>query len=173
MPKKKSELIEWVQAIVIAFILSLLIKTFLFEVILVDGYSMYPTIHEKDRIIVTKLNYIVSTPDRGDIIIFKNPDDMTLNYVKRVIGLEGDKVQIKDGVLFINDEPLIEDYIQEPAFTDFDTHIVPEGTIFVLGDNRNQSRDSRDPNVGFIPLKNIVGKAKLRIWPLKDFTSFK
>lgn len=172
MPKKKSELVEWVQAIVIAFILSLLIKTFLFEVILVDGCSMEPTIYGGDRIIVTKLNYIKSTPERGDIIIFKNPDDMTLNYVKRVIGLEGDRIQIRDGVLYINDRPQREDYITKPALADFDTHIVPEGTIFVLGDNRNQSRDSRDPKVGFIPLKNIVGKAKLRIWPLKDFTLF-
>lgn len=173
MSKKKSELMEWVQALVIAFVLSLLIKAFLFEVILVDGYSMYPTIHERDRIIITKLESKLSKPKRGDIIVFKNPDDIKLNYVKRVIGIEGDRVQIEDGVLLINDEPLTEEYIEEPAIADFESQVVPEDTIFVLGDNRNQSRDSRDPSIGFIPLKNIVGKAKIRIWPIKDFTRFK
>lgn len=172
MAEKNNELIEWVQAIVIAFILSLFIKTFIFEVILVEGCSMKPTLHEKDRIIVTKLNYKLSKPDRGEIVIFKNPDDMRLNYIKRVIGIEGDRIKIEDGVLYVNGEPVIEDYVQEPALQDFYEQTVPENTIFVLGDNRNESRDSRDPRVGFIPLQNVLGKAKLRIWPLKDFTSF-
>ncbi len=173
MSEKKSELMEWVQAIVIAFILSILIKTFLFEVILVDGYSMYPTLHEKDRIIASKLTYRISTPKRGDIVIFKNPDDMRLNYIKRVIGVAGDRIEIRDGVVFVNGEPSEESYINEPPFDDFYEQIVPEDTIFVLGDNRNHSRDSRDPNVGFIPLENVLGKAKIRIWPVKDFTLFK
>ncbi|NMA96057.1 MAG: signal peptidase I [Clostridiales bacterium] len=172
MAKEKSEFVEWVQAIAIAFVLSLLIKAFIFEVILVDGHSMAPTIDERDRIIVIKLTKYFSKPKKGDIVIFKNPDNMKLNYVKRVIGLEGDKVQITEGQMLVNDVALDEDYISEPAFTDFDSHIVPKDTIFVLGDNRNLSRDSRDPSIGFIPLKNIVGKAKIRIWPLGSFKVF-
>ncbi len=172
MSDKKTELIEWVQAIAIAFVLSIIIKTFIFEVILVDGYSMVPTLHERDRIIVSKLTYRMSTPKQGDIVIFKNPGNMKQNYVKRVIGVAGDRIEIKDGMVYINDELLNEAYIKEQPFGDFPEQIVPENTIFVLGDNRNFSKDSRDPSVGFIPLKNVLGKAKIRIWPFTDITLF-
>ena len=85
--------------------------------------------------------------------------------------MAGDRIEIKDGMVYINDELLNEAYIKS-NFGDFPEQIVPENTIFVLGDNRNFSKDSRDPSVGFIPLKNVLGKAKIRIWPFTDITLF-
>ncbi|HHW70012.1 MAG TPA: signal peptidase I [Clostridiales bacterium] len=172
MSDKKTELIEWIQAIIIALVLSIIIKTFIFEVILVDGYSMFPTLHERDRIIVNKLAYRISTPKRGDIVIFRNPGNMKQNYIKRVIGVPGDRIEIRDGTVFVNGEAIQEDYIYESPLTDFQEEVVPKDTIFVLGDNRNFSKDSRDPSVGFVPLENVLGKAKIRIWPLTDITIF-
>ena len=173
MSQSKSELLEWIQAIVIAVVLALLIRTFLFEVIQIEGSSMMPTFHEKDRVVVDRLTYRFSAPKRGDVVIFKNPDDMSLNYIKRVIAVPGETVEVKDGKVYVNDEPLSEPYIQEPPLDYFEKVTVPQNTIFVLGDNRNHSRDSRDPSVGFIPTVNILGKAKLKIWPLSDMKWYK
>ena len=166
------EIKEWAQAILTAVILALLIRTFLFEIILVDGESMLPTLHHGDRVFVNKIGYILGGPKHGDIVIFKNPNNPRDNFVKRVIGLPGDTVRITDGVVYRNDEPLTEDYINEPSISDYPSTVVPEDTIFALGDNRNRSLDSTDPVIGFIPMDNLLGKAKLRVWPFNDITYF-
>lgn len=167
--KKKStsqEIKEWAQVIIVALILAFVIRTFFFEIVIVDGISMEPTLHSGDRVIVQKLGYIIGEPEHGDIIVFKTPENPKINYVKRIIGLPGDEIKIEDGTLYINDESFSEPYINEAVGFDFDEIVVPEDTFFALGDNRNFSKDSRDPHVGFVPMDNLVGQGVLRIWPL-------
>jgi len=160
------ELKEWMQAIIAAVVLALLIRTFLFEIITVDGSSMLPTLHDRERVFVSKIGYIIGQPEHGDIVIFKTPEDNHTKYVKRIIGLPGDRVRVENGVVYVNDEALVEPYIQEPPVNDYTEVTVPEGSFFVLGDNRNDSKDSRDFRVGFVPKENLIGRAILRIWPL-------
>jgi signal peptidase I len=157
---------EWIESILIALVIAVVIKAFLFETILVDGYSMLPTLNHRDRLAVNKIEYRLSRPDRGDIVVFRYPANRKLIFIKRVIGIEGDRVQIKDHEVIVNGQRLSEDYIKEKPLADYPETIVPKNTVFVLGDNRNDSRDSRYSDVGFIPLKNIRGKAIARIWPL-------
>lgn len=167
------EIKEWAQAIFTAVILALLIRIFLFEIIMVVGESMIPTLENGDRVFVNKIGYIIGEPQHGDLVIFKTPEDSRTNYVKRLIGLPGDRVRIEDGVVYVNNEPLNEPYIAEPPYNDFAEEIVPEDTIFVLGDNRNHSKDSRDYHVGFVPMDNLIGKAMWRIWPLDSLSAMK
>jgi signal peptidase I len=169
---KKNEFLEWMESIAIALLVAFLLRFFVFDVVLVEGKSMNPTLDSGDRIIVTKLNYRFGKPQYSDIVVFKNPDDPKVRYIKRVIGVEGDSVEIKEGKVYVNDQILTEPYLLEPAAGDYPKTVVPEGTIFALGDNRNYSRDSRNSHVGFIPIRNIIGKAKLRIWPVRLITIF-
>lgn len=162
------EVKEWAKAILVAVVLALLIRSFLFEIVTVDGKSMVPTLHDRERLFVNKIGYIIGEPERGDIIIFRTPEDNHTKYVKRLIALPGDRVRIENGVVYVNDEALDEPYILEPPRNDYAEVTVPEGTYFVLGDNRNDSKDTRDIRVGFIPEKNLIGKAKMRVWPLND-----
>jgi signal peptidase I len=170
--KRRSELYEWLESIVIALLIAFLFRFFVFDVVLVEGQSMNPTLKSGDRIIVTKLSYKFKKPEYKDIVVFKNPDDPKVRYIKRVIGVEGDSVEIRDGKVYVNDKELVEPYISEPIMGEYPKTVVPEGTIFALGDNRNFSRDSRDSHVGFVPIDNIIGKAKLRIWPVRLITIF-
>ena len=164
------EMKEWIQAIVTAVVLALLIRTFLFEIILVDGSSMLPTLHDADRIFVNKIGYFIGEPNHGDVVIFKTPEDPHTNYVKRIIGLPGDRVRIQGGVVYVNNKALTEPYILEPPYDDYEEVTVPKGTFFALGDNRNGSKDSRDLHVGFVPMDNLLGKAVFRLWPLDRLT---
>ncbi|NLX70912.1 MAG: signal peptidase I [Clostridiales bacterium] len=170
--KKKSEIIEWLESIAIALLIAFLFRFFVFDVVLVEGESMSPTLSSGDRIIVSKLSYKFDKPKYKDIVVFKNPDNPKVRYIKRVVGAEGDSVEIKNGEVYVNDQKLTESYILEPTMGDYPKTIVPEGTVFALGDNRNFSRDSRNSHVGFIPMENIIGKAKIRIWPLRLITTF-
>lgn len=162
---KKHEWVEWIQAIIVAVVIAYFIKYFLFDIIEVDGNSMYPTLNDKDRLIVSKINH--KEFDIGDIIIFKYPADDNLDFIKRIVAKEGDKVEIKNGFLYINNNKIEEQYINGKQLKDFSEVIVPENRFFVLGDNRNCSLDSRDSNVGFIEDNDIKGKAIIRIWPIE------
>lgn len=163
--RQKNEIREWLESALIAIVLALFIKTFLLEFVLVEGNSMYPTLHNNDRLIVTKVQYYFSKPQFNDIIILNY--DNNIEFVKRVIGMPGDTVEIKDSVVYINNEPLKEPYINSEPYLDFDKVVVPEGSYFVLGDNRNNSRDSRFNDVGYIDEDDIIGKVVYRIFPLK------
>ncbi|TZE83371.1 signal peptidase I [Calorimonas adulescens] len=167
--KTMNEVLSWIEVIVVAFVIAFLIRGFIFEPITVNGDSMIPTLHNGDDLIVFKLPYRFSPPKYGDIIVFKYPSDPRYHYIKRVIGLPGDSIEIKDGEVYVNGKKLIEPYINEKTLMDFKLDKVPDDTVFVLGDNRNWSRDSRYPDVGPVPFKNIIGKATIRIWPLNKF----
>lgn len=168
---KNSELLEWIKAILMAIVVAFIIRTFLIENVEVNQISMNPTFYEGDRVIISKLSYKFNEPELGDIIVF-TPPNQKQPYIKRVIGVGGDTVAIKDGKLYINGNVIDEPYIQEEMTQDFDQVHVPEGTVFVMGDNRNYSKDSRNPSVGFIPIENIWGKVKFRYWPLSKMQWF-
>ncbi|PYZ93166.1 signal peptidase I [Salipaludibacillus keqinensis] len=174
----KSESWEWVKAVAVALILAVVIRYFFFAPIVVDGQSMMPTLGHNDRMIVNKIGYNISEPDRFDIIVFHAPQNK--DYIKRVIGLPGDTVHYEDDVLYINDEeyeePYLDDFKAEAANRPFtgDFHLsdvtgydtIPEGHVFVLGDNRQHSKDSR--HIGVIPYDEVVGKANFVFWPVQD-----
>jgi signal peptidase I len=128
----------------------------------VDGFSMNPTLQNGEYILVNRLAYKTGEPARGDIIVFSFPADEGQDLIKRVIGLPGETIQIGNGVVMINGQELQEPYIaQDPLYTDELT--VPEGYLYVLGDNRNDSRDSHQ--WGLLPLENVIGKSVLIYWP--------
>jgi len=163
---EKSVVMEYVESIVIAILLALFIMTFIGRSYVVDGASMVPTLHDGERLIVDKLTYRFSEPKRGEIIVFKYPANPKYRFIKRVIGIPGDEIMIENGKVYLNGRPLEEDYISEPINERFGPFVVPEGTVFVLGDNRNNSQDSRYFGVGYIPKKLIEGRALMRYWPL-------
>ncbi|EGL84214.1 signal peptidase I [Caldalkalibacillus thermarum TA2.A1] len=161
-----SEAWEWLKAIILAVAIALIIRLLLFAPIVVDGESMLPTLHDRERLIVNKAVYLWSEPQRGDIIVFHATQDK--DWIKRVIGRPGDIVEVKNGRLYINGEPVDEPYLDPSSqfvMHDF-REIVPEGELFVMGDNRANSRDSR--NIGTIPISSVVGRADLVFWPLQN-----
>lgn len=178
MAKGKREALEWIKALLIALALALLIRYFLFAPILVEGESMMPTLHHKDRMIVNKIGYTIGQPDRFDIIVFHANEEN--DYIKRVIGLPGDQIAYEDDNLYINgefyEEPYLEEFKQQlnGGFLTYNftldqitnETVVPEGHLFVLGDNRHHSLDSRE--IGFVPIDQVVGKANIVFWPITE-----
>lgn len=166
------DVIELVKSILIAIIAAVLIITFVFETVSVDGQSMFPTLDNKDRLIVEKVSYYFREPRIGDIVVFKYPSDTREKFIKRIVAVAGDKVKIENNKLYVNEIEVNEPYLNEKTINGyFNEVVVPENTIFVLGDNRNYSRDSRFPDVGFINKKLIVGKAAFRIYPFNKIGS--
>ncbi|MGI6065280.1 MAG: signal peptidase I [Bacillota bacterium] len=164
-----SVLWEALKTFLLAVIIALIIRTYFFQITEVYGQSMYPTLHNRDRLFTNRIVYTLSEPARGDIVILDAPDRAGSYYVKRTIALAGDHISIKDGVVYRNGEALEEQYINgNYTEGDIDT-LVPPDTVFVMGDNRGNSHDSRSPDVSFIPVEDIKGKAIFRIWPLDGF----
>jgi signal peptidase I len=132
----------------------------------VDGFSMVPTLQDGEYVLVNRLAYRNSLPERGDIIVFASPQANDLDLIKRVIGLPGDKVKISGGVVEVNGQTLDEPYIAAAPVYNGEWE-VPEDRLFVLGDNRNDSSDSHA--WGLLPLENVIGKAILIYWPIPDW----
>ncbi len=169
--EKKSmgdEIKDWLLSITIAVIAALFIRTFIVELYVVDGPSMRPTLQHEERLVVNKFIYHMRAPEKGEVIIFRYPRDPSRDFIKRVIATAGDTIEIKDGHVYVNDQLLREDYILEKTRTEYPKVTIPEGTIFVMGDNRNNSEDSRFPDVGFVPLDLVKGKAILIFWPTSE-----
>ncbi|MGI6424481.1 MAG: signal peptidase I [Tepidanaerobacteraceae bacterium] len=162
----KTEIIEWIKAILFALILALFIRGFIFEPMIVPTGSMIPTIENNDRLLVNKFIYRFQSPDYNDIVVFKFPDDPKQNFVKRLIGKGGDIIEIKGNTLYRNDEVISEPYLNEVMYNDFGPFKVPEGHYFMMGDNRNNSKDSRFWENKYVPEDLVVGKATHRIWPI-------
>ena len=163
------EIFEWAMVVVIAVVAALVIRTFIFEPVRVDGNSMLTTLHDQEYMLVTKYQYLFDAPSRFDVVICRFPGRGGTNFVKRVIGLPGDTVAIMGGVLYINGEPIEEAYIHTPMYSDFPETVVREGHYFVMGDNRNNSNDSRRPEVGQISRPDIRGQVRIVAWPFSDF----
>ena len=164
-----SEIKDWVISIVVAVILAFLIRQFVVELYIVDGPSMRPTLQSMERLVVNKFIYSFRAPQKGEILVFQYPRDPSRDFIKRVIATPGDTIEIKDGHVYVNDQLKNEDYILEKTRGDFAKATVPEGTVFVMGDNRNNSEDSRFADVGFVPYRLIKGKAMFVFWPLSEF----
>lgn len=161
---------EYVESFAIALVLASFIMVFITQSYLVQGSSMEPTLYNGERLMVDKVTYRFREPKRGEIIVFRYPSDPRRRFIKRVIGLPGDQVEVRKHLVYVNGVPLDEPYIKGPTYRDFGPMIVPEGTYFVLGDNRNNSDDSRFPDVGPVPRKLIVGRALLLYWPITRFS---
>jgi signal peptidase I len=148
------------------------IGTFGFQVSRVDGFSMAPTLEDHDRLIVDRLVYELGTPRPGDIVTLYYPVDPDKVFVKRVIAQEGDSVRIVGGRVSVNDVPLREDYVDARfrSYEDWGPEVISDGYYFVMGDHRNGSMDSRD--WGLVPRKYIIGKVKIRWWPLQHVAAF-
>ena len=157
---------EWTISILIAVVLAFFIRFFIIELYLVEGPSMLPTLVSQERLVVNKFIYRFREPERGEILVFKYPRDPKRDFIKRVIGVEGDTIEIKDSKVYLNDELLDEPYILEPTLSEFPRLTIPKGHIFVMGDNRNNSEDSRFRGVDFLPLDMVKGKAMMVFWPL-------
>lgn len=157
---------DLLQSLVIAAVLALIIRSFLFTPFYIPSPSMEPTLYPGDRIIVNRLAYRLGEPQRGDVVVFRYPLDPSRDYVKRVVAVGGDTVEARDNVLYINGQP------QPPAsylppgvvYSDFGPIKVPPNNYFMMGDNRNNSADSRV--WGTLDRKLIIGKAVLVYWPL-------
>lgn len=164
----QSELIQWAVVIIGAVILAVLINSFVIVNAQIPSGSMENTIMTGDRVFGNRLAYAFSDPERFDIIIFKYPDDESQLFIKRIIGLPGETVEIRDGNIYINgsDTPLEDVETKEPMVGSFGPYTVPEGCYFVMGDNRNNSRDSRYWEHTFVSKDEILGKAVFRYWPL-------
>lgn len=168
--------VEWLAVIGGALLVALLVKTFLVQAFWIPSPSMNPTLNEGDRVLVNKLADGVSEINRGDIIVFERPNadgqsgpESGINdLIKRVIGLPGDTIEARNGVVYVNDQRLDEPYLDAGMATgDLQTFTVPDAHVFVMGDNRTNSQDSR--TFGPVPDGNVIGRAFFRVYPLGDF----
>jgi signal peptidase I len=156
----------WVRDLIISLAISAFVIIFLYQPVKVEGVSMMPSLEDQERIFVNKFVYRLEPIERGDIVVFRYPRDPSKSYIKRVIGIAGDRIRIDGGQVYVNDEALGEDYVP-PAYTDSRSYpetAVPEHCFFVLGDHRSMSSDSRE--FGPVSQSLIYGKAVFGYWPM-------
>lgn len=172
-------MVEWVAVIVGALIVALVVKTFLFQAFYIPSASMEPTLQKGDRVLVNKLSYDLHDVRRGDVVVFEIPRDSIgpdgiKDLIKRVIGLPGDTIETRDGIVYVNDRKLTEPYLPagtrtgdpaDPSNPPIERQVIPAGRVFVMGDNRGNSHDSRYSDRGPIPISSIVGRAFVLVWP--------
>ncbi|ATW24340.1 signal peptidase I [Candidatus Formimonas warabiya] len=168
MDKIKHFAKEVVSTILIAGLITLVLKSYILDNRIIPSSSMYPTIYIGDMVLVNKFVYRFHTPERGDIIVFKPPAEVGQeDLIKRVIGLPGETVEIKDHLVYIDGKPLEENYLNEAPQYTFGPVQVPQGRLFVMGDNRNMSFDSHLWPQPFLKVESVKGKAFFRYWPIK------
>ena len=163
----KTELISWVKVIITAVVIALALDFLVIANAVVPTGSMENTVPVGSRIIGFRLYYLFEEPQRGDIVIFKFPDDEKKDYLKRIIGLPGDTVDIVDGKVYINgsEEPLDEPYLAEVPVGSYGPYVVPEDSYFMMGDNRNYSNDSRFWETTYVTRDELVAKAFIMYYP--------
>lgn len=162
---------SYLKIIIVAFLIAFVLRAYVFDITMVDGTSMYPTLEDRDKLITVKLTYHFSEPQRGDIVVVNAPDMPGHDYIKRVIGLPNERITIRDGQVYINDELLTEPYLDDVATYGDTDMVIPDGYYFVMGDNRTDSRDSREEKIGVISKDDINGKAVFRLLPLSEIGS--
>jgi len=166
--------LSWVRDLTFSVLIAVVLIVFIYQPVKVEGTSMEPSLTDQERIFINKFTYEfgLGRIERGDTVVFWYPDDHTKSYIKRVIGLPGERVRIDAGQVYVNDRPWAEDYVPKgyrdtawwPADARGEDRVVPEGNYFVLGDHRSQSSDSRA--WGYVPRDLIYGKAVFIYWPL-------
>ncbi len=168
--KKRSTMglvIEVVVIVAAAFVIAMLVQAFLVKPFTIHQVSMQPTLLEGDRILLNRMSYHFRDPERGDVVVFHSPVVEGEDLVKRVVGVADDRVAVKDGTLFINGVAQVEPYLKEQRIRDdYAEIVVPEGTVFVMGDNRNNSGDSRMSSIGPVDIDSIIGCAFCTYWPI-------
>jgi len=160
----------FIREIAITVILALgifLLLRFTIDTVIVIGVSMEPSFHNGQRVLVSKVSYRLHDPDRGDVIVFQPANEPEGDFIKRIIGIPGDTVEVENGTVYINGEKLMEPYIKNAPRYSLNEMEIPAGNYFVLGDNRNNSNDSH--NGWVVPRENIVGKAWVSIWPPREW----
>jgi signal peptidase I len=162
-PQTRSALREAVETLLFTLLIYLLVRTFLVENYRVVGTSMQPALQNGEFLVVSKMDYRLHQPMRGDIIVFYDPADTSRKLIKRVLGLPGETLEIQDGTVFINQQAIPEPYLTDRGRYTRAAWVIPTGEYFVLGDNRNNSSDSR--SWGMLPRRDIVGKAWVTYWP--------
>lgn len=175
-PTWKDSLWENLRILGIALILAFLLRMWVAEPRFIPSESMLPTLEKGDRLVIEKFSYHFHSPQRGDIVVFHPPSILQSQgygsdqaFIKRIIGKAGDRIFVEKGIVYLNNQPLEEKYTLEPPFYNLPPFIVPEGKLFVMGDNRNNSNDSHV--WGFLPQKNLIGHAVFRFWPLSKIGS--
>ena len=172
--EKDGELMGWIKCIAIALVVGLLLRFFVIEFVNVSGTSMTPGLDPGEIVLVEKVSKHFSEPEFGDVMIVKYRTVDERYYVKRVIGLPGDTIEVSDGSVIRNGEALVEPYILEEYIdTPMSEITVPEGHVFVMGDNRNNSTDSRSAHVGPIPEEDLIGKGVCVIFPFSEIKTVK
>jgi len=161
----KPVLTAWMRDIAISLIVSILFIVFLYQPVKVEGTSMMPTLADQERVFINKFVYKLEPINRGDVVVFRYPRDVSKSYIKRVIAVAGDRVRIDDGVVYVNDERIPEPYVPEDYWDarSYPETVVPRNSYFMLGDHRNLSNDSRD--FGPVNARYIYGKAVFGYWP--------
>lgn len=166
-PGAKSALRETLETVLVALLVALVIRSFLVQLYVVDGESMFPTLHHGDRLLVNKIGYRFGQPEVGEIVVLEDPQDPRRQLIKRVIAVAGETVEVRNRTVFVNGQALKEESYTNPHtvhFLDMPPQPVPEGYLFVMGDNRGGSLDSR--MLGPIPVSKVEGKAFFLFWPL-------
>ena len=168
MKHQENELLEWVKTFGFAIVLALGIRTFVAEARYIPTPSMVPTLKVNDRLLVEKMSYRFRQPKRGDIVVFSSTEELkrqgyNYDFIKRVIGLPGETIEVKHGKVYVNQQAIEEKYILAPAIDSYGPVVVPQNEYLVLGDNRNNSSDSRA--WGFVPRSNLIGRASVRFYP--------
>lgn len=165
-----SGLVDFIQTLVVFAAIGTIIYLFIAQPHKVSGLSMFPNFHDGDYIITDKVTYKVSDPKRGDVVVFRNPRDESVDFIKRIMAAPGDTIRVEKSRVYVNDKLLEEPYLKSDVPTDpnaflkeGDEIIVPQGKYIVFGDNRTKSSDSRE--WGFITKDEIIGKVFLRYWP--------
>jgi signal peptidase I len=164
MGKIKTFLRELAESVLPALVIVLVVNVFLAQATRVEGQSMEPNLHNNERLIIEKITYRLRDPRPGDIIVLRRPDRSTEPLIKRVVGVPGQRVEVRDGLVFVGGEPYDEPYLDQETWGTLAPQLVPEEHVFVLGDNRRASNDSR--SFGMVSFDDIVGRAWLRYWPL-------
>jgi len=162
----KSWFHEMLESVLPALVIVIVVNLFIAQATRVEGQSMEPNLHNNERLIIEKISYRFREPARGDIVVLKPQQHGTVPLIKRVVGLPGETVEITQNQVYINGEPLQEDYLTEPTVGGMPAQIVPEAHLLVLGDNRNASNDSR--SFGMIPYEDVIGRAWFRYWPIEE-----
>lgn len=164
--RPKSALRETLETVLVALVIALLIRSFLVQLYVVDGESMFPTLHHGDRLLVNKIGYRLSEPKPGDVVVVEDPANPRRQLIKRVIAIGGETVEVRNHVVFIDGKPLEEQFVHPFSvhFSDVKPVKVPEGYVYVMGDNRGGSLDSRA--LGPIQVSKVEGKAFFLFWPV-------
>ena len=165
LKKQIKEIVEWVLILAFAVVAAMLINRYVIIKAEVPTGSMEHTIEVDDCILGFQLAYLLNGPDRGDVVIFPYPDNPETTYVKRVIGLPGETVEIKNGYVYIDGTPIEEPYLKEEMRGEYGPYVVPEGSYFMLGDNRNSSQDSRKWKNTYLKEEDIMAKVLFRYSP--------